>query len=60
MDVHGIHPIVVTPFLLAGTIDTDSIATLTAFMLVLDGGKPGVARAVTRVTRPTSKRRCAC
>ena len=32
MQLHGIHPIVVTPFSLDGAVDVASIATLTAFM----------------------------
>jgi 4-hydroxy-tetrahydrodipicolinate synthase len=41
MQLSGIHPIVVTPFLLDGTVDVASIATLTAFML--DAGVDGLA-----------------
>jgi 4-hydroxy-tetrahydrodipicolinate synthase len=41
MDLHGIHPIVVTPFTLDGEIDEPSIATLTAFMLA--AGVDGLA-----------------
>jgi 4-hydroxy-tetrahydrodipicolinate synthase len=41
MQLSGIHPIVVTPFLDDGSIDVASIATLTAFML--DAGVDGLA-----------------
>lgn len=41
MDLHGIHPIVVTPFTLDGAIDETSIATLAAFMLA--AGVDGLA-----------------
>ena len=41
MDLHGIHPIVPTPFNADGSVDVASIATLTAFML--DAGVDGLA-----------------